>query len=102
MKEESGELSRSNKRKLKGYKLRLRKQLGAAVVFPEDRQPVPAKEHMQLVYELGKTNSRLKESFGESHDGKLLGLMFDIFDFEVSRGTVLRHYYKSKEDEELS
>ena len=82
LREQSGKLSRSNERKLKSYKLRLQKLLGAPVIYPEDRLHIPAKVHVQLASAMGKINCRLKEVSGEVYDGRLLGLMFDIFDFE--------------------
>ena len=101
MKQTDGKLSRRDERLLKHYKLLLRELLGAAVIYPEDRQYVPKMEHIQIAYEMGKTNARLKKRFGEAYAGKLLHLMLDIFDFEVARGTILRHYYMSEEDKEL-
>ena len=100
MREESGCLSRSNKRKLKVCKLRLQELLGAVVIYPEDRLHIPAKEHMLLAFDMGEMNNRLKEHFGENYDGKLLALLFDIFEFEVSRGTILRYYYMSEDEKE--
>jgi hypothetical protein len=100
MREESGCLSRSNERKLKVCKLRLQGLLGAVVLFSEDRLHIPAKEHMQLAFYMGELNNRLKEHFGEINDGKLLALLFDIFEFEVSRGTFLRYYYMSEDEKE--
>lgn len=49
---------------------------------------------------MGGLNNRLKEHFGEIHDGKLLALLFDIFEFEVSYGTILRYYYMSDDEKE--
>lgn len=98
VRKQSGKLSRSNEQKLKSYKLRLQKLLGASVIYPEDRLHIPAKVHAQLAFEMGRINSRLKKALGETYDGKLLGLMFDIFEFEVSRGTILRNYYMSEEE----
>lgn len=49
---------------------------------------------------MGELNNRLKEHFGEINDGKLLALLFDIFEFEVSRGTFLRYYYMSEDEKE--
>jgi len=100
MREESGCLSRSNERKLKACKRRLQGLLGAVVLFPEDRLHIPAKEHMLLAFYMGELNNRLKEHFGEINDGKLLALLFDIFEFEVSRGTFLRYYYMSEDEKE--
>jgi hypothetical protein len=101
MKQIDGRLSRSNERLLKHYKQLLREYLGAAVIYPEDRQYVPTMEHIQIAYEMGKTNDRLKKRTGETHAGKLLHLMFDIFDFEATRGTILRHYYMSEEEKKI-
>lgn len=98
MKQTDGRLSRSNERLLKHYKHHLREYLGAAVIYPEDRQKVPAMEHIQIAFDMGKINNYLKERTGEKHDGKLLHLMFDIFDFDVSRRTILRYYYMSEEE----
>ena len=100
MREESGCLSRSNERELKACKRRLRKLLGAVVLFPEDRLHIPSKEHMLLAFYIGELNNRLKEHFGETHDGRLLALLFDIFEFEVSRGTFLRYYYMSDDEKD--
>lgn len=100
MREESGCLSRSNERKLKVCKLQLQELLGAVVIYPEDRLHIPAKEHMLLAFYMGGLNNRLKEYFGEIHDGKLLALLFDIFEFEVSYGTILRYYYMSDDEKE--
>lgn len=100
MREESGCLSRSNERKLKACKLRLRELLGAVVIYPEDRLHIPAREHMQLAFYMGEMNNRLKEHFGEIHDGRLLALLFDMFEFEVSYGTILRYYYMSDDEKE--
>lgn len=97
MREESGRLSRSNQRKLKGYKKSLIQRLGASVIYPEDRLHIPSKLHPQLAYELGKANSRIKVSLGEVNDGKLFKLIFDIFEFEVSCGTIKRYYYMSED-----
>ena len=98
MKKESGRLSRSNERKLKSYKVRFRELLEATVIYPEDRLHIPAKVHVQLASEMGRINYRLKEALGEAYDSRMLGLMFDIFEFEVSRGTILRNYYLSEEE----
>lgn len=100
--EESGELSRSNERRLKACKERLEQLLGAAVVYPEDRQHVPRKAHVQVVFGMKKIASYLKEFSGTVHDGQLYRLMHDIFDFEVTRETIDRYYYMSDKERDLS
>jgi hypothetical protein len=98
MKQTDGRLSRSNERLLKHYKQLLRELLGAAVIYPEDRRRVSTTEHMRIAFDMGKINSYLKERTGEKHDGKLLHLMLDIFDFDVSPRTILRYYYMSEDE----
>ena len=100
--EERGELSRSNERRLKACKDRLCQLLGAAVVYPEDRQHVPRKAHVQVVFGMKKIASCLKEFSGTAHDGRLYHLMLDIFDFDVARETIDRYYYMSDAERDLS
>ena len=94
-------MSRSNKRQLSKYKTCLRKRLGAAVIYPEDRQVVPKGCHTDVLEDLKRIDRFLKKHSGAERDGCFFHLMCDCFDFGVSPGTVLRNYYISEEEQEL-
>lgn len=98
-KEDGGKLSRSNERKLKSYKKLLAERLGAAVIYPEDRQPVPVGRHRQVAFGMKHIDRMLKESAGTHPDGRLYRLMYAIFDFKVDAATVERYYYMSEDAE---
>lgn len=99
--EESGHLSRSNKRLLAKYKKLLRERLGAAVVYPEDRQQVPRHARRELLARLKQIDGYLKEQAGSTYNGRFYHLMCDSFDFGVSPATVKRIYYMSDDERSL-
>ena len=101
-KESDGYLSRSNERRLTKCKAELRRRLGAAVIYAEDRQKIPDHSHHYLLGQLKQIDKFLKENSGATHDGRFFHLMCDCFDFVVSPGTVRRSYYMSDEERELS
>lgn len=101
MKQTDGKLSRSNEQLLKHYKQHLREYLGAAVIYPEDRQPVPVGLHQQVAFAVKNIDWKLKERSNASRDSRLYYLMHDIFSFQVEPATVARYYYMSAENEEL-
>ncbi|WP_293709592.1 hypothetical protein [uncultured Parabacteroides sp.] len=101
MKDECGKLSRSNKRKLKRCKSELRNKLGAAVIYPEDRQHVPQAIQISISFALKDIDHILKNTPGCMHDGRLFRLLCDIFGFEVTEATIARYYYMSDKNREL-
>lgn len=101
MKQSDGMLSRSNERLLKHYKHLLREYLGAAVIYPEDRQPVPPGLHRQVAFGMKNIDWKLREHSPASRDSRLYYLMHDIFSFKVETATIARYYYMSAENEIL-
>lgn len=95
LKKSCGKLSRSNERKLKECKMLLKQQTGASALYPEDCMYVPKEAHVKVIYALKDLDRLLKSLPGTSQDGRFFGLIFNIFEFEVSRETVRRYYYMS-------
>jgi len=100
-KESDRGLSLRNERKLKSYKKHLAERLGAAVIYPEDRQPVPVRRHQQVAFGMKHIDRMLKGGNTTHPDGRLHHLMYAIFDFKVDAATVKRYYYMSEDAEEF-
>lgn len=100
-KESDGKLSLRDERKLKGYKKLLGERLGAAVIYPEDRQPVPVRRHQLVAFGMKHIDRMLKGNDAVHPDGRLYHLMHAIFDFKVDASTVKRYYYMSEDAEEF-
>lgn len=101
MKDECGKLSRRNERRLKHGKSLLRNKLGAAVIYPEDKQHVPQSIYISLSFALKDIDHSLKNCPGCTRDGRLFGLFCDIFGFEVAEATVARYYYMANTNRKL-
>ena len=101
MKDECGKLSRRNERRLKHGKSLLRNKLGAAVIYPEDKQHVPQAIYISLSFALKDIDHSLKNCPGCTHDGRLFRLFCDIFGFEVAEATVARYYYMADTNRKL-